>query len=228
MFNFFKKTRDSLTISDWLANMLDAFRPLGDEVLAGDKTSPNMLAMFTIVATTNTANNMLHQAPSLVARIDKLYVELRCYYDSLWQLCLLIQAKSDSDVETIQNLYAFVGMRIRSIYESLFKQNPNIKNLFAEVVSDQYEQILDECTPLYIHEMMRRGGDPLVYLPVAFTKRLPRHNLDERESAAVFEVILKETANSVGLKFLTQFDLGHCDIPSLPDSWLRRPPPSDS
>lgn len=223
MFNFFKKTRDSLAISDWLANMLDAFRPLGDEVLAGDKTSPNMLAMFTIVATTNTANNMLHQAPSLVSKIDKLYVELRCYYDSLWQLCLLIHAKSDSDVETIQNLYAFVDMRIRSTYESLFKQNPNIKNLLAEVVSDQYGQVLRECTPLYIHEMMRKGGDPLSYFPVAFTKRLLRHNLDERESQAIVGVITRETANSVGLKFLTQFDLAHCDIPSLPDSWLKRP-----
>ena len=55
----FKRTPESLQLSDWLANMTEAFLRMGDDTLGRDKASPDMLVCFTLINATHTAHNLL-------------------------------------------------------------------------------------------------------------------------------------------------------------------------
>jgi hypothetical protein len=61
----FKRGPDALQLSDWLENMNEAFIKSAGEILSGDKSSQDMLVYFTLINTTHSAYNILHNIPSI-------------------------------------------------------------------------------------------------------------------------------------------------------------------
>jgi len=144
-----KQYIDSLTISDWLANMSEAFTRTGSQLLTKNPASPSMLAHFTILNAISSTYNLLHFCPESHQNIGAIFKEFRLYYECLWQNCLLQERKSESD--KIGKLYALVDISTCGLFNALFKENPNIKRLFEVATDENYYDSLRIVLKAYIH-----------------------------------------------------------------------------
>jgi hypothetical protein len=149
--SLFKRGPNALQLSDWLENMKEVFGKIGTETLSGDKSSIDMLVCFTLMNSTQAANNILHSVPSITPRIGTVYGELRAYFECMWQLALIMEYESPEDRTKISKLYASVSMRLENIMNSLFSENPNIKLCLESAVGKPYQRQLYAAVSEYIH-----------------------------------------------------------------------------
>ncbi|EFI34810.1 hypothetical protein Dthio_PD2193 [Desulfonatronospira thiodismutans ASO3-1] len=220
----FKRTPESLQLSDWLANMTEAFLRMGDDTLGRDKASPDMLVCFTLINATHTAHNLLHTDPRIASNIGPIYAELRAYYECLWQLILLHQYSTPDEHDKISRLCGDVALRLERTMESLFKSNPNVKRALSEATGAAYERVMVNAVNEYIHgeraHAFPESGDHISDNIRALSGRIQRlGGLDSSQSGAVYEVLSQATSKAPSMTFLTQFNFSACKV--LPDAFFR-------
>ncbi|WP_028573615.1 hypothetical protein [Desulfonatronovibrio hydrogenovorans] len=223
--SLFKRTPDALQLSDWLANMTEAFLRMGDDVLARDKSSPDLLVCFTLINTTHAAHNILHAAPRIAPQIGAIYAELRAYYECLWQLVLLHQYSTHDDHDKISRLCGDVAFRIERTMAALFQSNPNVKQALSGTTGQAYTQVMASAVPEYIHgerpHAFTETGDHITDNVNSLVVRIQRYErLDGTQIEAVSKIVNESTAKAPSMKFLTQFDFGSCKV--LPDAFFSR------
>ena len=224
--SFLRRTPNALQVSDWLQNMNDAFLKVAAEVFVNDKSSPNLLVYFTLLNATLSAHNILHGFPSVVSRIGPIYRELRAYYECLWQILLLGQYTSDDHRARIARLYAHVDIRTVRTMNSLFSENPNIRQLLKCSFDDSYDKRLYEAVREYIHGERKnpthKTGDLLGDNQEALSATILRVARLNSANRATIKAIMREDTNAaLRLKFLTQFDFIHCHFLELPDKFYK-------
>lgn len=224
--SFLKRTPSALQVSDWLQNMNDAFLKAASEMFDEDKSSLEMLVYFTLLNTTLSANNILHGFPSIVSRTGPIYRELRAYYECLWQIALLAQYSSDKERARISKLYGPVSLHTARLMNSLFSENPNIRQLLECAFDDSYEKQLYEAVREYIHGERRNSPhktDNLLNDNVESlsTMILKVARLNSTNRAAIRAILHQDTSNALRLKFLMQFDFIHCNFLELPDEFYK-------
>jgi hypothetical protein len=222
----FKHGPDALRLSDWLQNMNEAFLKLGGETLFRDKSSPDMLAYFTLVSTTHSADHILHNIPAIASRIGTVYGELRAYYECLWYLHLLTKYESHEDRDKVSKLYASVSLRFEQILNSLFAQNPNIKRCLESASGEPYVRRFYAAFKEYLHGERKNSrhntGDLLTDNVHALSLTIQRAaGLRETERESVVRIMSKDTEDAFHLNSLTQFDYRNCKCLDLPDFFYR-------
>lgn len=224
--NLFKRGPDALQLSDWLENIKEVFMKLGSETLSGDKSSEDMLVYFTLINATHSANNILHNVPSIASRIGTVYGELRAYFECTWQIALLLEYEAPEDRIKISKLYRSVAMRLEQTMNSLFSQNPGIKLCLQSAIGKPYERQLYAAVREYIHVQRKNPkhetGDLLADNIQALSSAIQSASgFNEKDRDSVVRVLNKDTANVLQMKFLTQFDFRNCKYLDLPDSFYR-------
>jgi len=224
--SFLRRTPNSLQVSDWLQNMNDAFLKVAGGILDGDKSSPEMIVYFTLLNTTLSAFNILHGFPSTVSKIGPIYRELRAYYECLWQIFLLGQYTSTDHRDRIAKLYADVDMRTKRTMNSLFSENPNIKQLLECSFDYSYDKRLYEAVREYIHgehkNSLNKTGNLLNDNQDALSATiLCVARLNSTNHPKIKAILCNDTDNALRLKFLTQFDFIHCNFLEFPDEFYK-------
>jgi hypothetical protein len=225
----FKRGPDPIRLSDWLENMKERFVKIGDETLSKDKSSQEMLVCFTLLNTTVSAYNLLHNTSSIASRIGTVYGELRAYFDCLWYLCLLSQYESSEDIDKISKLHASVSLRLENTLTSLFCQNPDIKRCMESAYGESYIGLFHAAVKEYIYGERKNSkhdtGDLLNDNVQALSSTLQRATrLARRDRESVVNIMREETEKALHLKFLTQFEFSNCKFLDLPDSCYREIP----
>jgi len=216
----------ALEVSDWLANMNDAFLAMAQREIDQRKSSPDMLVLFTLANASLSTNNVLHQSPAILPSICRVYAELRAYYECLWQLALLNRYPSPEEGQRIGKLYANTQIRTGIIIEQLFSKNRKIKELLSRAFDDSYDNRLREVIPVYISG--RYGSD------VTPTGNMLNDNVEAVTGAVVrvahmgdsarsqtSAIIKRDTDQAMKLVLLTRFELHSCPVLEFPSSWYR-------
>jgi len=109
---------------------------------------------------------------------------------------------------------------------SLFSENPNIKQLLECSFDDSYRKRLYEAVREYIHgkrkNLLHRTGDLLNDNQEALSATILRvARLNSADHVAVKATICEDTNQVLRLMFLTQFDFMHCHFLRLPDEFYK-------
>jgi len=109
---------------------------------------------------------------------------------------------------------------------SLFSENPNIRQLLECSFDDSYDKRLSEAVREYIHGKRKNSthktGDLLNDNQEALSATILRvARLNSTNRAAIRAIIHQNTSNALRLKFLMQFDFIHCNFLELPDEFYK-------
>ena len=218
IFNKFMEKKPSvIEMSDWLANMHDAFSERSKETLEGDFSSHNMLTWFTLLNTTQTTYNLMHKVPSISYVINNVYSEIRAYFDCLWQLYLLKKYESPEEQEKISKLAGSVHFSVEYILKSLFESNSRISKMLSKSVGDEYSDTMMSAVVKYIHGSydinFKETDNQIVNNVIILSATISDiGQLSDKENKNITELIGDETQNAFSLKFLTRFDFENCII----------------
>ena len=213
---------DAIRLSDWLENMRESFTEWGSKILSGDKSSQDMLVCFTLINTTRSAYNLLHNTPSISSRIGPVYAELRVYFECLWYLSLIDQYESAQDRDNISKLYASVSLELEQTMTSLFSQNPNVKRCLESAVGEPYQRLFQTAAKEYICGQRKSSkhytGHFLHDNIQAVSSAIQRASgLRERDRESVVRIMSQDTEKALHLRFLAEFDFPNCKFSNLPD-----------
>lgn len=216
------KRPSPIQISDWLANMIDEFVRIGQESLEEDNSSHNLLVYFTLINTTQTAYNLLHTIPRIAESINYIYLELRAYFDCLWQLFLLKKYESLEDKEKISRLAGTVFYSVDNILIFLMENNPQISRILSETVGNKYVITINNAIINYIQDEPNalNETDNIFVDNIRILIRAI-NNIDHFSAHEISDMILlfgEATQKALALKLVTQFDLENCFI--LPDEFF--------
>lgn len=222
------KPEEALRISDWLMNIIDFCGNNASSLLKKDKSSSDLLVMFTMLMSAISSNNILHAFPSILPSIGKVFKELRAYYECLWQILLLHSYPSAQDTHKIQKLSGLIALRTEIYANDLFEQNPNIKKLLGCAFDNSYGDVLLRAVLTYIQgsrqTVSNKTGNLLKDNPEeCFEAIITSAELDRSEYAKIIDILTKDTDLARHIKFLTDFDFPNNQVNELlPDTYFKQ------
>ncbi len=222
---FGKGIPDPLTVSNRFDDAINAIFEYYGKTLYEGKSTPALLAAFTLTNSFITSRNLLNFRPKAIGRIERITCETRAYFDCLWQLDLLNRYLTDAEQKKISTLYANVDLIVMALIRRMKQDDALFDFMLGKASSaDYFNIILKERIKAYIWG--HSPGDPEENIYLKNTKYFGNIILAEfaKESIDVNEyellcLIANDTANALKQKFLTEFDLNRCEIIKFPDEF---------
>lgn len=206
---------DYNSIRNGLTAAIDELTELPASIKQDSPNSPDALAWFSLFNTLLSTLEVLVAFPKTIRVAGQVCLELRLYYDCLWQLVLLSRFSSGKHQEKTSYLFASVKLKVDDSLVLLGRESPELNPVVFAAHSRQYADMLKDAVRRYIHGATTGVGDALIPFVARMTEVIQKQ-VENLDTEALALVLANATGDALTIELLTEFDLDACDVLKLP------------